>query len=46
MKYGDDQCEECGAVRVAKSTLCANCLVKLFNKAVWEAVAQKKEIWV
>jgi hypothetical protein len=24
--------------------LCADCLVKLFNKAVWEVVAQKKEI--
>ena len=28
MGYGDDQCEECGGVRVAKSTLCASCLVK------------------
>ena len=26
--YDDDQCEECGGVRVAKSTLCADCLVK------------------
>jgi len=28
MKYDDDQCERCGGVRVAKSTLCAECLVK------------------
>jgi len=28
MKYDDDQCERCGGVRVAKSTLCADCLVK------------------
>ena len=25
-RYGDDQCEECGGIRVAKSTLCADCL--------------------
>ena len=24
--YGDDQCANCGGVRVAKSTLCADCL--------------------
>ena len=27
-KYDDDQCEECGGIRVAKSKLCADCLVK------------------
>ena len=27
-RYGDDQCEECGGIRVARSTLCASCLVK------------------
>lgn len=27
MSYGDDQCEECGGVRVARSFLCADCLV-------------------
>lgn len=27
-KYGDDQCKECGGIRVEKSTLCAGCLVK------------------
>jgi len=26
--YDDNQCEQCGGVRVAKSTLCADCLVK------------------
>ena len=25
-RYGDDQCANCGGVRVAKSTLCADCL--------------------
>jgi len=29
MRYDDDQCERCGGVRVAKSTLCADCLVAL-----------------
>jgi uncharacterized OB-fold protein len=28
MKYGDDQCEECGGIRVARSKLCVDCLVK------------------
>jgi hypothetical protein len=28
MIYGDDQCVGCGRIRVAKSKLCANCLVK------------------
>jgi hypothetical protein len=27
-RYGDDQCVECGGIRVARSTLCASCLVK------------------
>ena len=27
-RYGDDQCANCCGVRVAKSTLCADCLVK------------------
>jgi len=27
-KYDDDQCERCGGVRVAKSTLCGDCLEK------------------
>ena len=26
--YGDDQCVECGGIRVARSKLCASCLVK------------------
>ena len=44
MIYGDDQCVECGGIRVAKSTLCADCLVKLCNKAVSRGLAQEKEI--
>ena len=27
MKYDDDQCERCGGIRVAGSTLCVDCLV-------------------
>ena len=27
-RYDDDQCERCGGIRVANSTLCARCLVK------------------
>ena len=38
-RYGDDQCEECGGIRVAKSTLCADCLVK-------ENDRQEKEILI
>lgn len=26
MRYDDDQCAQCGGIRVAKSTLCADCL--------------------
>ena len=38
-KYDDDQCANCGGVRVAKSKLCANCLVK-------ENDRQEKEILI
>ena len=38
-RYGDDQCANCGGVRVAKSTLCADCLVK-------ENDRQEKEILI
>ena len=31
-KYDDDQCVECGGIRVAKSKLCANCLVKAYER--------------
>jgi hypothetical protein len=27
-RYGDDQCEECGAARVSGSRLCVGCLVE------------------
>jgi len=36
MKYDDDQCERCGGARVAKSTLCADCLVKRLNAEMKE----------
>ena len=38
-RYGDDQCEECGGVRVAKSTLCADCLVKSYERVVKQITA-------
>ena len=51
MRYGDDQCEECGGIRVAKSTMCASCLVKerdILEKEVFIKMAvievQKKRI--
>ncbi len=31
MSYGDDQCVRCGGIRVAKSTLCVDCLVEMVN---------------
>jgi hypothetical protein len=30
-KYDDDQCVRCGSIRVAKSTLCVDCLVAAVN---------------
>jgi len=30
--YNDDQCAQCGGIRVAKSTLCADCLVALCHR--------------
>lgn len=27
--YGDDRCAQCGGLRVGKSDMCADCLVKL-----------------
>lgn len=44
-RYGDDQCVECGAVRVAKSKLCANCLVKRLNAEMKEILIKKAIIW-
>ena len=38
-RYDDDQCVNCGGIRVAKSTLCANCMVK-------ENDRQEKEILI
>ncbi len=31
MSYGDEQCVRCGGIRVAKSTLCVDCLVAMVN---------------
>jgi uncharacterized OB-fold protein len=44
-RYGDDQCEECGAVRVAGSKLCAQCLVKRLNAERKELLIKKAVIW-
>ncbi len=30
-RYGDDQCVQCGGIRVANSPLCADCLVATVN---------------
>ncbi len=30
-RYDDDQCVRCGGIRVAKSTLCVDCLVAMVN---------------
>ena len=32
MIYRDDQCANCGGIRVAKSTLCADCLIALCHR--------------
>ena len=51
-RYGEDQCEECGGIRVAKSTLCVNCLVRqgyedgrrrLEMESVIEAIKKQSE---
>jgi hypothetical protein len=34
MTYNEDQCVQCGGIRVAGSTLCADCLVALVNTSV------------
>lgn len=31
--HGDDLCVQCGGIRVAKSTLCADCLAIFFESA-------------
>lgn len=45
MAYDIDQCAQCGGIRVAKSTLCADCLVacncRLNDK--YEAIKIKRE---
>ena len=39
--YGDDQCANCGGVRVAKSTLCADCLAGYHEGAEKELLIKK-----
>ena len=43
MKYEDDQCEGCGAPRVARSNLCGDCLVKEIERIRREYQEYKKE---
>ena len=38
-RYDDDQCANCGGVRVAKSTLCADCLIKQLDR-------ERRKKWV
>jgi hypothetical protein len=45
MIYGDDQCEECGAVRVAGSKLCGDCLVKRLRAETKKLLIKKAIIW-
>jgi len=44
MKYGDDQCEECGAVRVARSKLCGDCLIRRLAMETRESLIKRKLI--
>lgn len=43
MIYGDDQCANCGWIRVARSTLCADCLLRLYNRALRRGLAMARE---
>jgi len=43
MKYDDDQCVRCGAIRAAKSDLCVDCLVAMVNSfAPAQDIAESK----
>lgn len=44
MIYGDDQCVHCGGIRVARSTLCADCLVKYSARRTHGNIEKDKEI--
>ena len=33
-RYGDDQCEECGGIRVNRPALCVDCLVKAVDREI------------
>jgi hypothetical protein len=43
-RYGDDECEECGGIRVAKSKLCADCLVKRLDAEMTENLIKRQVI--
>jgi hypothetical protein len=43
MKYGDDQCICCGALRVTKSDKCAECFVRLCEIRLIEIERLEKE---
>jgi hypothetical protein len=42
--YGDDQCVECGGIRVARSKLCADCMVKRLNAEMAENLIKRQVI--
>lgn len=44
MSYEDDQCEQCGAPRIARSTLCADCLVKEQKRLLLRSMGYKLKI--
>ena len=31
-RYDDDQCEECGAIRISGSRLCTDCMVRMITR--------------
>jgi len=43
-RYADDQCEECGAPRVARSKLCGDCLVRRLAMEMRESLIKKRLI--
>jgi hypothetical protein len=44
MIYNDNSCSRCGGIRVAKSTLCADCLVRDYENEIGRRLALQKII--
>lgn len=43
-KYNDDQCAQCGGIRVAKSTVCMDCLTMEHKRLLIRGMASEMEI--